>query len=176
MAVRGRAVAAEGGRRGCGGRCAGGAACCGWGLGPAPLPPPADRGRSSGRRRGPKEEQEEEEAGRWGRRRSSGGRQVGRGEGRPRPPPPFCARAPRQGVGGSPWARCSARGVRVGNEEPLLHRESAQAAGRAAQGGGGVTGPGGVEGEVGRGACGQGLVGDSVSNNLSMVEQAREVK
>jgi len=42
--------------------------------------------------------------------------------------------------------------VQVGNEETFLLRKSSQALGGVAQGGGGVTVPGGVQGEVVRGA------------------------
>ena len=48
--------------------------------------------------------------------------------------------------------------AQVGNEETFLLSKSGQALGRVAQGGGGVPVPGGVQGEVGRGAWGQGLV------------------
>ena len=44
--------------------------------------------------------------------------------------------------------------------EKFLLRKSSQALGWVAQGGGGVTIPGGVQGTVGRGAWGHGLVGD----------------
>ena len=48
----------------------------------------------------------------------------------------------------------------VGNEETFLLRKSSQALEWVAQGGGGVTVPGGVQGKVGHGAWGHGLVGD----------------
>ncbi|EOB08275.1 hypothetical protein Anapl_01498, partial [Anas platyrhynchos] len=41
--------------------------------------------------------------------------------------------------------------VHVGNEETFLLRKSSQALGRVAQGDGGITVPGGVQGEAGRG-------------------------
>uniref|UniRef100_A0A8C3CHZ4 Acylglycerol kinase, mitochondrial n=1 Tax=Cairina moschata TaxID=8855 RepID=A0A8C3CHZ4_CAIMO len=46
--------------------------------------------------------------------------------------------------------------VQAGDEETFLLRKSSQALGRVAQGGGGVTVPGGVSGEAGRGAWGHG--------------------
>ena len=49
--------------------------------------------------------------------------------------------------GGSGWKRGD-----------ISVRKSGQALGRVAQGGGGVTVPGGAQGEVGRGAWGHGLV------------------
>lgn len=48
--------------------------------------------------------------------------------------------------------------VQDGNEETFLLRKSSQALGWVAQGGVGVPVPGGVQGEVGRGAWGHGLV------------------
>lgn len=93
----------------------------------------------------------------WGERAQNGGAR----RDLPLPAAAAAAAAPRRAARGLPAALRAARRRHGRGGDTHRAGEAAGEPGRVAQAGGGVTVPGGGQGEAGRGAWGRGLVGDS---------------